>query len=148
MNYLARPPPSVVEYYYEEDSYAINEQTGGFWPNGQGSNQENWIQGQRSQGQNYGNYNRQDHYVRDGYYNRKNNFNRGNYGKKNDRSWPYVPPQNREVAPREGGGSMARVEDMLQKMRRRFDASDEHPKELRGDLSNTGQNVEAHAMSV
>ena len=37
-----------------------------------------------------------------------------------------------------GGGSMARVEDMLQKMMRRFDASDEHAKDLRGDLANIG----------
>ena len=27
----------------------------------------------------------------------------------------YVPPQNREVTPRDGGDSMARVEDMLHK---------------------------------
>ena len=30
---------------------------------------------------------------------------------------------------------MARVEDMLHKMMRRFNASDEHIKELRGDLA-------------
>ena len=28
---------------------------------------------------------------------------------------PYVPPQNCEVTPRDGGDSMARVEDMLHK---------------------------------
>ena len=37
---------------------------------------------------------------------------------------------------------------MLQKMRRRFDASDEHTKELRGDLANTGKKVDAHAVSI
>ena len=37
---------------------------------------------------------------------------------------------------------MARVEDMLQKMIRRFDASDEHAKELRGDLAKIGQKVD------
>ena len=47
---------------------------------------------------------------------------------RNDRNGPYVPPQNREVTPRDGGGSMARVEDMLHKIMRRFDASDEHQK--------------------
>ena len=31
-----------------------------------------------------------------------------------------------------------RVEDMLEKMRRRFDTSDELAKKLRGDLSNIG----------
>ena len=28
MNYLSKTPPSVDEYYYEEDSYILNEQTG------------------------------------------------------------------------------------------------------------------------
>ena len=56
----------------------------------------------------------------------KNNFNMGNYGNINDSNGPYVPPQNREVTPRDGGDSMAGVEDMLHKMMRRFDASDEN----------------------
>ena len=43
---------------------------------------------------------------------------------------------------------MARVEDMLHKMRRRFDASDEHIKELRCDLASIGQKVDTHAMSI
>ena len=43
---------------------------------------------------------------------------------------------------------MARVEDILQKMMGRFDASDEHAKELRGDLANIGQKVDAHAISI
>ena len=47
---------------------------GGFRPCAQGSNQENWRQGQGNQGRNYGNYNREGHYVRDGNYNRDNNF--------------------------------------------------------------------------
>ena len=95
-------------------------------------------QGQENQGRNYGNYNREGHYVRDGNYNRDNNFNRSNYGNRNDRSGPYVPPQNREVTPRDGGGSMARVEDMLHKIMRRFDGSDELNKELRNDLARIG----------
>ena len=121
--YLAKPPPPNDECYYAKDNYAVNEQMGGFRPNAQGSNQENWRQGR-----NYGNYNREGHYVRDGNYNRDNNFNRGNYGNRNDRKRPYVPPQNREVTPRDGGDSMARVEDMLHKMMRRFDTSDEYIK--------------------
>ena len=28
---------------------------------------------------------------------------------RNDRNGPYVPPQNREVTPRDGGGSMSRL---------------------------------------
>ena len=43
---------------------------------------------------------------------------------------------------------MARVEDMLQKIMRRFDDSDEHAKEFRGDLNNIGQKVDAHAVSI
>ena len=95
----------------------------------------NWRQGQGNQGRIYGNYNREGHYVRDGNYNRDNNFNRGNYGNRNDRNGPYVPPQNQEVTPRDGGGSIIRVEDILHKMMRRFDASDENIKELRSDLA-------------
>ena len=87
-------------------------------------------------------------YVRDGNYNRDNNFNRGSYGNRNDRNGPYVPPQNREVTPRDGGGSMSRVEDMLQKMMRRFDTSDEHNKELRNNLAGIGLKVDTHAISI
>ncbi|TMW83040.1 hypothetical protein EJD97_003165 [Solanum chilense] len=74
------------------------------------------------------------------------------------RNGSYVPPQNREVTPRDCGGSLARVEDMLHKIMRRFDASDEHNKELRNDLagqpgtlpSNTVQNPknDGHFMAI
>ena len=37
-----------------------------------------------------------------------------------------MSPQNREVTPRDGGDSMARVKDMLHKMMRRFDTINEH----------------------
>ena len=43
---------------------------------------------------------------------------------------------------------MSRVEDMLHKMMRRFDASDEHNKELRNDLEGIGQKVDTHAISI
>ena len=43
---------------------------------------------------------------------------------------------------------MARVEDMLQKIMRRFDASDEQTKEMRGDLANIGEKVDALAISI
>ena len=114
----------------------------------QGSNQDNLRQGQGNQSRIYCNYNREGHYVRDGNYNRDTNFNRGNYGNRNDRNEPYVPPQNREVTPTDGGDSMARVEDMLHKMMRRFDASNEHIKELRCDLAGIGQKVDTHAKSI
>ena len=133
VNYLSKPPPPNNECYYEEDSYLVNEQMGGFRPSAQGSNKDNWHQGQGNQGRNYSNYNREGHYVQDGNYNCDNNFNRGNYSNKNDRNCPYVPPQNREVTHRDGGGSMSRVENMLHKMMRRFDSSDEHIEVLRFD---------------
>ena len=41
---------------------------------------------------------------------------------------------------------MERTEDILQKMIKMLDASDEHAKELRGDLANIGQKVDAHAV--
>ena len=43
---------------------------------------------------------------------------------------------------------MERVEDMLHKMIRRFDASDEHIKELRCDLAGIGQKVDTRAISI
>ena len=43
---------------------------------------------------------------------------------------------------------MARVEDMLHKMMRRFDASDENIKELRGYLASIGQKVDTHAILI
>ena len=43
---------------------------------------------------------------------------------------------------------MARVEDMLQKMMRMFDTSDEHIKELRSDLANIRQKMDAHVVSI
>ena len=49
------------------------------------------------------------------------NSTRVNNDNRNDRNGPYVPPQNCEVTPRDGGDSMARVEDMLHKMMKRFD---------------------------
>ena len=43
---------------------------------------------------------------------------------------------------------MARGEDMLYKMMRRFDANDEHIKELRGDLASIRQKVDTHAILI
>ena len=43
---------------------------------------------------------------------------------------------------------MARVEDILHKMMRRFDATDEHIKELRGDLASIRQRVDTHTISI
>ena len=77
-----------------------------------------------------------------------NIFNRGNYDNRNDRNRPYIPPQNREVTPRDGGDSMARVEDMFHKIMRRFDAKDEHINELRSDLEGIGKKFDTHAISI
>ena len=43
---------------------------------------------------------------------------------------------------------MARVENTLHKMMRRFDASDEPIKELRNDLAIIGKKVDTHAISI
>ena len=50
VNYLTKPPQLVDDYYYEEDTYAVNDQMVGFLPKGQGSNQENWHQRQGNKG--------------------------------------------------------------------------------------------------
>lgn len=67
-------------------------------------------------------------------YNHEKNINRNNYRNRNERVGQYVPPHSRKVDPRDDGCSMVRVEDILQKMRRRFDATDENLKEMRGEL--------------
>ena len=43
---------------------------------------------------------------------------------------------------------MARVEDMLHNIMMRFDASNEHIKELRSDLVGIGQKVDTYAISI
>ena len=48
----------------------------------------------------------------------------------------------------DGGDSMVRVEDMLHEIMMRFDASDEHIKELRSDLASIGQKVDTHAILI
>ena len=63
VNYLIKTPPPVDEFYYEEDSYVVNEKTGGCLLNAQCYNQENWRKGQGKQGRNYGNYNKEGNYV-------------------------------------------------------------------------------------
>ena len=41
VNYLDKPAPPNDECYYAEDTYSVNEQTGGFRPSSHGSNKEN-----------------------------------------------------------------------------------------------------------
>lgn len=69
-----------------------------------------------------------------------------NYGNRNDRVGPYDPSQNREVSPREGGGSM--IEDMMHKIMRRFEATNENVKEIRSDSYGIRQKVYAHVVSI
>uniref|UniRef100_M1DDL4 Integrase core domain containing protein n=1 Tax=Solanum tuberosum TaxID=4113 RepID=M1DDL4_SOLTU len=108
----------------------------------------NWHQGQGNQGWNYGNYNRKGNYVWDGNSNRDKKYNWNNYDNINDRVGPYVSPGNRDSSNREVEGSMSRIEDIMQKMMKRFDDTDENMKEIRTELSGIGQKVDAHAMSI
>ena len=41
VNYFAKPPSPNDECYYAEDTYAVNEQTGGFRQSAQVSNEDN-----------------------------------------------------------------------------------------------------------
>ena len=43
---------------------------------------------------------------------------------------------------------MSQIEDMMQKMMRRFDDTDENIKEMLNDLYGIGQKVDAHVMSI
>ncbi|XP_049397425.1 uncharacterized protein LOC125861610 [Solanum stenotomum] len=87
-------------------------------------------------------------YVRDGNYNRDKNYNQNNYGNRNERVGPYVPPANRESGNRKDGGSMSRIEDMMQRMMKRFDTTGENVKEKRNDLSGIDQKVDVHVVSI
>ena len=95
---------------------------------------------------NYSNYNCEENYVWDGNCNYDNNYNWNNYVNKNDWSGPYVSAQNREFGNNEVGGSMSRIYDMMQKMMKRFDLTDENVKEIRNDLFGIDQKVDAHAV--
>ncbi|XP_049373432.1 uncharacterized protein LOC125838412 [Solanum verrucosum] len=102
-----------------------------------GSISDIWCQGQGNQGRNYDNYNRDGNYVRDGTYNLDNNYNWNNYGNMNEKVGSYIPPVNREAST-----SMTPIEDMMQKMIKRFDATNENVKEMCIDLSGINQKVE------
>lgn len=94
VNYLTRNHSSTEQYYYYEDSYALNDYTKGLWLNYLVSNAYNWRKSKWNQSQNYCKYNGEDQYVRDGNYNHKNNFIQNKYGNKNHKVGPYVPPKN------------------------------------------------------
>lgn len=53
VNYLKKLASPTHENCYEEDTYALNDQTGVFRPNVLGFNLNNYLQGQGNKGQNY-----------------------------------------------------------------------------------------------
>ncbi|KAK4706928.1 hypothetical protein R3W88_033512 [Solanum pinnatisectum] len=55
---------------------------------------------------------------------------------------------NSDNCNREARGNMSHTEDIIQKMMKRFDATDENVKETQNDLSGIGQKVDAHAVSI
>ena len=61
---------------------------------------------------------------------------------------PMFHLKNQEVSPRYGETSMARVQDMFEKLMRRFDASDVPTKELKGHMANIVKKVDAHPISI
>ncbi|XP_069154458.1 uncharacterized protein [Solanum lycopersicum] len=129
VSYLDKPPPLVDEYYYEEDSYAVNEQMGVS------------VRTSKAPISKIGAKVKEIKVASTG-------ITTERVTKFEMATTTARKTLTREVSPRDGGSSMARVEDMLQKMMRRFDDSDEHDKELRGDLVNIGQKVDVHAISI
>uniref|UniRef100_M1DV40 Integrase core domain containing protein n=1 Tax=Solanum tuberosum TaxID=4113 RepID=M1DV40_SOLTU len=109
VNYQTKTLPAD-EYIYEEDANLANDRTGGFRTNAQGSNLDNWRQGQGNQGGNYGNYNCERSYVCNGNCNCDNNYNKNGYGSMNEKSGPYVSPGNRDA-----GSSMTHIEYIMHK---------------------------------
>ena len=67
VNYLSKPPSSTDEFYYEENSYALNEKTIFIDQTSKAPI--------RRIGTKVKEIKRESHYVRDGNYNRDNNFN-------------------------------------------------------------------------
>uniref|UniRef100_M1DI47 Integrase core domain containing protein n=1 Tax=Solanum tuberosum TaxID=4113 RepID=M1DI47_SOLTU len=61
----------------------------------------------------------------------------------NDKVSSYVTPVNRDA-----GNIMTRIEDMMQKMMKRFDATNENVREMRNNLSGVSQKVDAHVVSI
>uniref|UniRef100_M1DIZ9 Integrase core domain containing protein n=1 Tax=Solanum tuberosum TaxID=4113 RepID=M1DIZ9_SOLTU len=78
-------------------------------------------------------------------YNRDNTYNQKNYGNRNDKAGPYVPPQNWESGNREVVGSMSQIEDTMQKMMKRFDLIDENVKEMQNNLSEALEQMPGYA---
>ena len=91
MNYFSKQPPLTDEYYNEENSYAVNDQTWGLDQTLKDPIKKIGSKVKIKKSLNYGNYKREGHYVRYGNYNRDNILNRGNYGNRNYKCGAYVP---------------------------------------------------------
>ena len=96
----------------------------------------------------YGHYNCEGHYVNDRNYNRDNNFNRGNYGNRMIGMGPMSLLKIMKLLLWMVEIVWRKLRKMLHKNMRRFDASDEHIKQLRSDLAGIGQKVDTHVISI
>ncbi|XP_049378056.1 uncharacterized protein LOC125842788 [Solanum stenotomum] len=64
----------------------------------------------------------------------------------NKRVGPYVPPGNRESGDRKARVNMSRVEDIMQKMMKRFYTTDQNVKEIRTELSEIAWQVPSNTI--
>ena len=129
VNYLSKPPPPNDEYYYEQDSYAVNDQMGVFERTPKAPIRRIGAKVKETKVETMVIITARVIMYDMGLTTATTTSTGVTMVTQMIRVDPMFLLKIREVAPRDGGGSMVRVEDMFQKMMRRFDASDDHTKE-------------------